>query len=310
MAFISQNSRGSITAVSFGPGRYYVGDLGIYLCDQFFAEIWGCKYHFTPGYFPEGFCIFETDTAYALCWTPDDKWAFRIRYGQLGVADRDLLPTTADDDTLLDYGQLWEVKDRLVFGRDAASGMFMFHYDGYDGILDTRHPYAGPPLPGLEAPADTPVDPAAQIAAISHNLEAQIAAHPGLADALVQVAEGSAAAEESAAQDHPAAGQADEDFDIFVHIDNLLTRAREANDGLVPDISPWLPEVDCRFVQAIKLARHAAPQLFAPPAENLSDPRYRVYLQTRPEVYEKLVMATPQAQQAAERALTAPAVQA
>ena len=182
MAFISINSQDSITAVSFGPGRYYVGDLGMYLSDQFFAEIWGRKYQCANGYFEEGFCLFDTATAYALCWTPDDKWAFRIRYGQLGVADRDLLSTTTDDDTLLDYGQLWEVKDRLVFGCDAARGLILFHYDGYDGQLDTQNPYAGPPLPGFEQ-AEEPVGDTFEqsLAQAEDNLNRMLAADPELA---------------------------------------------------------------------------------------------------------------------------------
>ena len=92
-------------------------------------------------------------------------------------------------------------------------------------------------------------------------------------------------------------------FDVFAYTDDLLTQARENNDGEVPDLTFYLSYTDCRFTQAIKIARHAAPQLFAPPAENLDDPRYRVYLQVRPELYEQLVMSTPEARQALERYL-------
>lgn len=120
--------------VTFGKGKYFIGDICYALADIIYDNIWGKVFGYKEGCYELGKLKFAVDgTRHGDgCYIGNDGVEYGVDAGVIGVVPAELF-----DEDKPTGGRIIKVKKELVF--ESNSGYFKFVIDGNENItINTR----------------------------------------------------------------------------------------------------------------------------------------------------------------------------
>ena len=130
----------SMFKATFGPGKYFIGDICYALPDEVYDNVWGKKYKYEDGsYEAEGFAVHRT--AYGDgCYHGSDGVDYAVDAGVLGITKIDD-DQRYDNSTLNDLGKIVEVRESISIMCTEPDCTFTFTVDGESFEVPTQGYY-------------------------------------------------------------------------------------------------------------------------------------------------------------------------